>query len=66
MQQHGKRKLYIILFYAGLQPLLIWWMTSYFVPLQASLASAFDNGGADDPSMALQPQVPDEAAAAAL
>ena len=33
MQTHGKRKLYMILFYAGLQPLLIWWMTSYFVPI---------------------------------
>ena len=33
MQTHGKRKLYMILLYAGLQPLLIWWMTSYLVPL---------------------------------
>ena len=33
MQSHGKRKLYMILFYAGLQPLIIWWMTSYFVPI---------------------------------
>ena len=31
MQVHGKRKLYMILLYAGLQPLLIWWMTSYLV-----------------------------------
>ena len=33
MQSHGKRKLYMLLLYAGLQPLLIWWMTSYLVPL---------------------------------
>jgi len=33
MQVHGKRKLYVILFYAGLQPLLIWWMTSWLVPV---------------------------------
>ena len=32
MQVHGKRKLYMIMFYAALQPLLIWWMTYFFVP----------------------------------
>jgi hypothetical protein len=31
MQVHGKRKLYMILFYAGLQPFLIWWMTSHLI-----------------------------------
>ena len=33
MQVHGKRKLYIILLYAVLQPLLIWWMTYSLVPI---------------------------------
>jgi hypothetical protein len=32
MQVHGKRKLYIILMYAILQPMLIWWMTFSLVP----------------------------------
>lgn len=36
MQTHGKRKLYMILFYAGLQPFFIWWMTSYLVPISSS------------------------------
>jgi len=31
MQVHGKRKLYMILFYAGVQPLLIWWMTQHLI-----------------------------------
>ena len=31
MQVHGKRKLYMILFYAGVQPLLIWWMTKHLI-----------------------------------
>ncbi|TRY64314.1 hypothetical protein TCAL_04620 [Tigriopus californicus] len=35
MQTHGKRKLYMILFYAGLQPFFIWWMTSYLVPISS-------------------------------
>merc|ERR1712141_454079 len=37
MQVHGKRKLYIILLYAILQPLLIWWMTSGLVPIVSSV-----------------------------
>ena len=32
MQVRGKRKLYMIMFYACLQPLLIWWMTYFFIP----------------------------------
>lgn len=31
MQVHGKRKLYMILFYSGVQPLLIWWMTQHLI-----------------------------------
>jgi len=37
MQVHGKRKLYIILMYAALQPLLIWWMTYSLVPISTSV-----------------------------
>jgi len=37
MQNHGKRKLYVIFFYAGLQPLLIWWLTSYLVPVSTTI-----------------------------
>merc|ERR1719361_2895420 len=37
MQVHGKRKLYIILLYAILQPLLIYWMTYSLVPLTSSI-----------------------------
>ncbi len=50
MQSHGKRKLYMILFYAGLQPLLIWWMTSHLLPVySASLApDPFAGGAAPD------------------
>ncbi len=35
MQVHGKRKLYIILLYAVLQPILIWWMTYSLVPISS-------------------------------
>lgn len=37
MQVHGKRKLYIILLYAILQPLLIWWMTYSLVPISSTI-----------------------------
>ena len=37
MQVHGKRKLYIILLYAILQPILIYWMTYSLVPLTSSV-----------------------------
>ena len=37
MQVHGKRKLYIILLYAILQPILIYWMTYSLVPLTSSI-----------------------------
>ena len=37
MQVHGKRKLYIILLYAILQPFLIWWMTFSLVPITSSI-----------------------------
>ena len=40
MQVHGKRKLYMLLFYSGLQPLLIWWMTAYLVPVSTTMSSA--------------------------
>ncbi len=40
MQSHGKRKLYMILFYAGLQPLLIWWMTSHLFPMYPAASSS--------------------------
>jgi len=33
MEMHGKRKLYMMFLYAGLQPFLIWWLTSWYVPL---------------------------------
>lgn len=35
MQVHGQRKLYIILLYAILQPIIIWWMTSSLAPLSS-------------------------------
>ena len=44
MQVHGKRKLYMILFYSGLQPLFIWWMTSYLVPI-SSVVDSMPGGG---------------------
>ncbi len=31
MQVHGKRKFYMLLFYAGVQPFLMWWMTAHLV-----------------------------------
>lgn len=37
MQVHGKRKLYIILLYAILQPLFIWWMTYSLVPISSAI-----------------------------
>jgi len=49
MQVHGKRKLYVILFYAGLQPLLIWWMTSYLVPVNVSVDIPTQPVGFDQP-----------------
>jgi len=33
MELHGKRKLNMMLLYAGLQPMLMWWLTSWYVPL---------------------------------
>merc|ERR1712156_1062167 len=37
MQVHGKRKLYIILLYAILQPILIWFMTYSLVPISSTI-----------------------------
>lgn len=37
MQVHGKRKLYIIILYAFLQPLLIWFMTYSLVPISSTI-----------------------------
>lgn len=37
MQVHGKRKLYIVLLYAFLQPLLIWFMTYSLVPISSTI-----------------------------
>ena len=45
MEMHGKRKLYLMLLYAGLQPVLIWWLTSWYVPLTIGT----QNGYGDPP-----------------
>ena len=45
MEMHGKRKLYMMLLYAGLQPLIIWWLTSYLVPV-SSVSYSNINGDA--------------------
>ena len=37
MQVHGKRKLYIILIYAILQPIIIWWMTASLAPIASTV-----------------------------
>jgi len=37
MQVHGKRKLYIILMYAILQPIIIWWMTASLAPIASTV-----------------------------
>ena len=49
MQQHGKRKLYVIMLYAGLQPLLMWWLTSYLVPVAPSIEVPSPPAGVDIP-----------------
>ena len=41
MEMHGKRKLYMMFLYAGLQPLLIWWLTSWYVPLNIGTQSSY-------------------------
>lgn len=47
MTVHGKRKGYMMMLYAGLQPLLIWYLTSYYVPL--SLAQYGSSSGDTPP-----------------
>jgi len=41
MEMHGKRKLYMMFLYAGLQPLLIWWLTSWYVPLNIGTQNSY-------------------------
>jgi len=47
MEMHGKKKLYMMLLYAGLQPILIWLLTSYYVPL--STLTQYNNVLSDTP-----------------
>merc|ERR1719384_589931 len=47
MEMHGKKKLYMMLLYAGLQPILIWLLTSYYVPL--STLTQYGNVLSDTP-----------------
>ena len=47
MEMHGKKKLYMMLLYAGLQPILIWLLTSYYVPL--STLTQYSNVLSDTP-----------------
>ena len=44
MEMHGKRKLYMLFLYSVLQPIIMWWLTSYLVPISAVTMSE-DAGG---------------------